>query len=91
MLAQLNPSIQRHPGRKFVFLFSLKRYCPECRGKDIRKSTRRGIHEKSILPLFLLRPFRCMACNSRYYGLFFAARTYAEIPKEPLPGSPTKL
>lgn len=55
--------------------FSSIRYCPECHSLDVRKSSRRGVFESFILRLFLLRPYRCEICDSRYFGLFFAART----------------
>jgi hypothetical protein len=57
-----------------MFLWSPKRYCPECHSRDVRRSVRWGIIETAILPLFLLRPFRCQRCDARFFGLFFAAR-----------------
>jgi hypothetical protein len=37
-----------------------------------------GEFEWLILPLFLLRPFRCEKCDNRFHGLFFAMRVRAE-------------
>ena len=38
---------------------------------DVRRSHRRGLLEMVILPLLLLRPFRCEDCTKRHYNLFF--------------------
>jgi hypothetical protein len=35
---------------------------------------RRGALDIWVLPLLLLRPFRCESCGNRYYGLFFRKR-----------------
>ena len=43
--------------------------CPICRGKGLRRSKRRGIVESKILSLLSVRPFRCMDCDYRFYGL----------------------
>ncbi len=61
-----------------MLLFSLKRRCPECHGRNVRRSIRYGILDTWILPLFMLRPFRCDRCDRRYFGLFFAARVKME-------------
>ena len=57
-----------------MFLFSLKRYCPECHSRDVRKSARWGIIESRILPLLFWRPYRCERCDTRFLGLVFAKR-----------------
>lgn len=49
----------------------LVRCCPSCKSLDVRRSHRRGLLETMILPLFLLRPFRCEDCRNRHYNLFF--------------------
>lgn len=38
-----------------------------------------GFFERSILPLFLLRPYRCEACDQRHYDSRFARRS---VPRE---------
>lgn len=44
--------------------------CPSCRRSDtLRKSTQVGLLEKRILPFFLLRPYKCDNCGSRFYSL----------------------
>ena len=45
------------------------RCCPECRSFDVRRSHRRSLVEVVILPLLLLRPFRCEDCGKRHYNL----------------------
>src|ERR1700690_4333466 len=47
--------------------------CPICRSKDVRRSKRRGMLESTILNLIPLRPFRCMDCDYRFYGLASSA------------------
>ncbi len=61
-----------------MILWSLKRYCPACNSRDVRRSVRWGIIETAILPFFLIRPFRCQRCDYRFFGLFFAARSKKE-------------
>ena len=46
---------------------------------------RQGFIEKCILPLVLIRPFRCQNCAYRYFGLFFAARVVEEKAEEQPP------
>lgn len=69
-----------------MFLFSLKRYCPECYCGDIRKSRRRGIMEKCFLPFLLFRPYRCQNCRYRYLGLSFAGQILEEKKDRQQPG-----
>jgi hypothetical protein len=49
-----------------------------------------GILDTLILPLFMLRPFRCDRCDCRYFGLFFASRVKME-PKNSFDGDPAKI
>jgi hypothetical protein len=50
------------------------RCCPVCKSKNVARSMRRGALESLVLPLLLLRPFRCQSCDNRYYGLFLSRR-----------------
>lgn len=68
--------------KKPVLLHLLKRSCPYCRSRDIRRSRRRGLMEKYVLPLILLRPYRCMQCDLRHPGLFFASRIKENLSEE---------
>jgi len=45
------------------------RCCPSCRSFDVRRSHRRSLLEVVLLPLFLMRPFRCEDCGNRHYNL----------------------
>ncbi len=63
-----------------MLLLSRKRYCPECHSRDIRRSTRRGLYESIVLPVVLLRPYRCERCDARVYGFVFAARVVKDKP-----------
>jgi len=51
------------------------RCCPTCGSDEITRSRRCNPVEFVILPLLLLRPFRCYLCEARHYGFFFRKRT----------------
>ena len=40
--------------------------CPRCDGKNVHRSSRRGIRERAI-SLFSLYPYRCHDCDKRFY------------------------
>jgi hypothetical protein len=56
----------------------LIRCCPECNRFDVRRSHRKGLLEILILPLFLLRPFRCNACQFRHLNFVFCQKISPE-------------
>lgn len=80
----------RYNLRHLAVLFSTKRYCPGCLGKNVRKSVRRGFLDYCIMPIFLQRPFRCELCDDRFYGPFFAARVENKISDKSPQDNPTK-
>lgn len=43
--------------------------CPGCGHNEAYHSRPRGIFEKLVLPLFMLRPVRCERCYQRSYAL----------------------
>ena len=47
------------------------RECPSCRGHDVHRSERRMFPREWLIAMLFLRPFRCLDCNCRYYGLIF--------------------
>jgi hypothetical protein len=47
----------------------LVRCCPACRSFDVRRSHRRSLLEVVLLPLAMMRPFRCEDCGLRHYNL----------------------
>jgi hypothetical protein len=55
------------------------RICPRCRSLSVHRSGRRGLLEGVLLPLFVLRPYRCMNCWRRYYGFIFAKHHRARV------------
>jgi len=57
-----------------VFLFSLKRFCPNCGSTDVHRSQRWGMVECALLPIVLTRPYRCERCDFRFFGLIFMTR-----------------
>jgi len=40
--------------------------CPRCDGKNVHRSSRRGIREHAI-SIFSLYPYRCHDCDKRFY------------------------
>lgn len=44
--------------------------CPICHSRNIRRSTRRGILEKEVLPYFNAYPYRCRDCSNRFFEHF---------------------
>jgi hypothetical protein len=46
-------------------MFRSQYECPDCGGSDAYRSRRRTVLEKYMLPLFLLRPARCVNCFRR--------------------------
>ena len=43
--------------------------CPNCAGKEVRRSPRRGFLELIVLSSISVLPFRCQGCATRFYGL----------------------
>jgi hypothetical protein len=67
----------------------LIRCCPACRSFDVRRSHRRGLLEAAILPVLMMRPFRCEDCGKRHYNLVWtrALPGHTDIPsdEDPVP------
>jgi len=66
-------------------------YCPRCGSSEVFYSRRRNFTEKWILPVAMLRPFRCAECFERYYrSAFIQAREPRErqsvyvVPRHPV-------
>lgn len=57
----------------------MRQRCQCCDSHQVTQSQRRGAFETRVLPLLLLRPFRCLKCCRRYYGFALAWRS---SPKE---------
>jgi hypothetical protein len=57
-------------------ILSIAHYeCADCGGSDAYRSRRRTVLEKFVLPLFLLKPVRCVNCFRRSsVSLFVHAR-----------------
>jgi hypothetical protein len=53
------------------------RCCTSCGCLEVQRSRRCNPVEWLILPLLLLRPFRCSECHDRHYGFFFRKRASA--------------
>jgi len=45
--------------------------CPACGGSEVRKSRGRGIFERAVLRVLLVRAYRCDYCDKRFYGRRF--------------------
>ena len=50
--------------------------CPRCDGSIVRRSTRRGLIEQFLYPLFFVWPYRCDDCDIRFLGFH---RQYAPV------------
>lgn len=53
------------------------RPCPYCESENVRRSRRQGLFEKSLGRLLFLHPYRCEACDARYF-ILGARRTRRE-------------
>ena len=45
-----------------------KRLCPSCGSRDVSRSHQHGLLERRILPVFRVRPYRCVECDNRFYA-----------------------
>lgn len=52
----------------------LIRCCPRCFSLKVHRSRPKSLLETLILPLCLLRPYRCEKCHHRYYGSLFSRK-----------------
>jgi predicted metal-binding protein len=52
-------------------MFHTEFSCPSCDHHVAYCSRRRGFFEKYVLPVFLLRPYRCGGCFRRSYRTIF--------------------
>jgi endogenous inhibitor of DNA gyrase (YacG/DUF329 family) len=68
-------------------VYSLKKRCPECNSRDVRRSMRRGFCEICLLPFALLRPFRCERCDARFLGFWFTTRFRGKARNQTQPGN----
>jgi len=63
--------------QEYVNYFMLRlvvRRCPYCGSSTVRRSRRQNLFEAIALPLLLLRPYRCQACDLRHYSFVFTKR-----------------
>ncbi len=58
-----------HRQRVWLKLGARPHICPKCGSAATQRSQRHGILERITLGLLPVRPFRCMDCNKRFYGL----------------------
>jgi hypothetical protein len=49
--------------------------CPVCGGKRIYRSRRKGIVERRLLTLIFIKPFRCKACDCRFFRSSITAQS----------------
>jgi hypothetical protein len=64
-------AMNSHQGQRvWVKLGDKPRFCPRCRSAATQRSHRRGALE-ALLTFVPVRPFRCMDCDRRFYGLLF--------------------
>jgi hypothetical protein len=58
-------------------------HCPECHGLRIHRSRRRGLLESRLFAMLFIRPFRCLACDHRFFRWSLNANPSPQ-PSEPL-------
>ncbi len=54
------------------------RTCPFCESTRMSRSARKGFFERVVIAFFLLRPYRCVECDGRYYSFTFLKK----VPRE---------
>src|ERR1700745_3999541 len=47
---------------------NIRRPCPHCSSTEVFRSHRRGPFEKYLFSIIGMRPYRCIKCDSRFYG-----------------------
>jgi len=62
------------PRTHAVSLSFAARRCPLCGSHDVTRSHRRGPVDWAVLPLLLLRPYRCRQCSARHIGFILRKR-----------------
>lgn len=67
------------------------RRCPQCGSTSVARCRQRTVFEALILPLFLLRPFRCLDCYNRYYGYLFSKRVKTDAGDSGVPPSDRRV
>jgi predicted Zn-ribbon and HTH transcriptional regulator len=61
-------------------IFGKPSFCPNCASAEIHRSRRKGLLEQILHTIFLISPYRCKACDERYFRLRVAAAP-AEKPR----------
>jgi hypothetical protein len=51
--------------------------CPSCASHEYYKSRRKGLLEHILHALFFVSPFRCTACDERYFRFRFLTPPHA--------------
>ena len=46
--------------------------CPLCQSRRIHRSKRKGVLERTVLAMLLVRPCRCDSCDHRFFRSSFA-------------------
>lgn len=54
--------------------------CPCCGSEEVTRSRRQGFFERNFLGMTPIRPYRCMDCETRYFG----RRHYASGESAPM-------
>src|SRR3979490_1969822 len=54
--------------------------CPDCGSSSVHRSRRKGFGEHILHTVFFISPFRCRACDSRYFRFRFGNHSAAKPP-----------
>jgi transposase len=65
------------------------RTCPECGSRNVRRTHRKNLFERTVLSLLWLRPFRCNDCDRRFTGIY-SGQTVRQAREKPIMQGPNK-
>jgi len=65
--------------------------CPCCQSEHIRRSRRKGIIERIILPMLFVRPFRCQRCDLRFFRWSIAVNPIPSSAATTMGSRPSQL
>src|SRR5271167_373492 len=77
--AAFDVSLWTQPGTGVVAMSILSKssLCPSCRSHAIYRSRRKGLLERIFHTVFFVSPFRCGACDKRYFRVRFRTPPHA--------------
>jgi hypothetical protein len=62
-------------------VFHKSSLCPQCASASIRRSRRNGLLERVLHNVLFVSPYRCNACDKRYYRLRLPVHSAEKPPR----------